>query len=286
MATFEALENRVKLIVDTTGYRTPINIRKLLHESENEWIKRTFCTQKYIEYYIAATDYEYDDDDPTNIAFVKGSGTTKDTITDANSGFSDDGFAAEQEITVSGSTSNDGTYTIYSVAAATITLKSIGRLTSESGVADMTIEADIDPNMLLLPTDFVKEYKVEYGNYVLQPLHKDGYANLYTASSIIGDSQPYNYWIEGDYLHIEPRPSDPDTLRLWYHYYQTDDTSTSTIIPSIDEYKIVNHTIGLLYDMDQKPELANLYYSRFENDVMEGRYKYALRQHKQWRISR
>jgi len=254
MATFEALENRVKLIVDTTGYRTPINIRKLLHESENEWIKRTFCTQKYIEYYIAATDYEYDDDDPTNIAFVKGSGTTKDTITDANSGFSDDGFAAEQEITVSGSTSNDGTYTIYSVAAATITLKSIGRLTSESGVADMTIEADIDPNMLLLPTDFVKEYKVEYGNYVLQPLHKDGYANLYTASSIIGDSQPYNYWIEG--------------------------------IPSIDEYKIVNHTIGLLYDMDQKPELANLYYSRFENDVMEGRYKYALRQHKQWRISR
>ena len=47
---------------------------------------------------------------------------TPDTITDSDSGFVTAGFKAGDIVTVSGSTSNDGDYTIVSVVAGTITL--------------------------------------------------------------------------------------------------------------------------------------------------------------------
>jgi len=57
--------------------------------------------------------------------------TTKDTITDSGSGFLVGGFQEGDLITISGSTSNDGTYEIYSVRAGTITLTKSGILTTE-----------------------------------------------------------------------------------------------------------------------------------------------------------
>ncbi len=57
----------------------------------------------------------------TTIAFVEG-GASADTITDSGSGFVTAGFYAGQEIVISGSASNDGTYTIDTVVAGTITL--------------------------------------------------------------------------------------------------------------------------------------------------------------------
>lgn len=62
-----------------------------------------------------------------------------DTITDADSNFINDGFAAGQVITVSGSTSNDGTYTIDTVDAGTITLIATDTLTAEGVGATVTI---------------------------------------------------------------------------------------------------------------------------------------------------
>ena len=59
-----------------------------------------------------------------------------DTITDTGSGFGI--FNVGMEITVSGSTSNDGTYTIVSVVAGTITLAT-GTLTAESAGANVTV---------------------------------------------------------------------------------------------------------------------------------------------------
>jgi len=283
LATFAELEARVKFVVDTTGFRTPINIRKLLHESENEYIKRTFCTQNYIEYYVESPDIEFDGT-MTNIAFVKGTGSTKDTITDSDSGFVTDGFAAGQILTVDDSTSVDEDYEIYSVAAATITLKSIGRLTSEAGIAGMTIVADTIPNMVSLPSDFYKEYKVEFGDYILKPLNKSRY-DLTTSTQLESDSTPYHYWIEGDYLHIKLRPAAADTLRIWYHYYNTDDTSASPVMPTIDQLKIVDHTLAMLYEMDQKHDIAAYYYNKFNATCEEGRYKYYQKWLKQHRIS-
>ena len=78
----------------------------------------------------------------TTLEFVPGSGTTRDTILDSDSGFVTDGFLAGMRISVTGSTTaaNDGSYEIYSVAAGTITLTGIGELdTNEDGSAASAI---------------------------------------------------------------------------------------------------------------------------------------------------
>ncbi len=70
----------------------------------------------------------------TTIAF---NDANPDTITDSGNGFGV--FTAGMIITVSGSTSNDGTYTIASVTAGTITLVDGDTLTTESAGANVTV---------------------------------------------------------------------------------------------------------------------------------------------------
>lgn len=79
---------------------------------------------------MTATTISFSDADP-------------DTIADSGSGFVTAGFRAGQTITVSGSTSNDGTYTIASVVAGTITLDSGDSLTTESAGDSVTITAAV-----------------------------------------------------------------------------------------------------------------------------------------------
>ena len=73
------------------------------------------------------------------IAFVDG-GAGADTITDSGTGFVTAGFKAADIITVSGSTSNDGNYTIVTVAAGTLTLAT-GVLTAEIAGDNVTVFA-------------------------------------------------------------------------------------------------------------------------------------------------
>lgn len=89
--------------------------------------------------YLEMFDYIDFDGTATNLRFVAGSGTTRDTITDSDSGLVTDGFLAGMQVVVYGSTSNDGTYEIYSIAAGTMTLTTIGGLTSEVGKSGMTV---------------------------------------------------------------------------------------------------------------------------------------------------
>lgn len=63
-----------------------------------------------------------------------------DTIDDSASGFLKAGFKAGDVITVSGSTSNDNTYTIATVTAGTITLIAADTLTTEVAGDTVTIE--------------------------------------------------------------------------------------------------------------------------------------------------
>ncbi len=69
----------------------------------------------------------------TTIAFVEG-GASRDTITDSANGFITAGFEVGQEIVVTGSVSNNGTYTIHDVSAGTITLIAANDLTNESSI--------------------------------------------------------------------------------------------------------------------------------------------------------
>ena len=64
-----------------------------------------------------------------------------DTITDSASGFLTAGFQAGDQITVSGSASNDGSYVIGSVTAGTITLLARNDLTTEAAGATVKIVA-------------------------------------------------------------------------------------------------------------------------------------------------
>jgi len=64
-----------------------------------------------------------------------------DTITDSGNGFLVAGFQAGDQITVSGSASNDGTYTVATVVAGTITLLAREDLTTEAAGATVTLTA-------------------------------------------------------------------------------------------------------------------------------------------------
>lgn len=284
MATFADLEKRVKFSVDTSGSKMPVNIQKILHESENEFIRKTLCTMTQLDRQLEASTVTYDDT-KTKIAFVKGSGSTKDTITDSSSGFVTDGFLAGMQITVDDSTSNDGIYTLYSVATGTLTLTSIGQLTSEAGVTGMTIKADQIPYLVALPSDFVKEFRLEYRGIVLEPLNINADAEITRSTGLIQTGTPYFYWIEGTNIQIIPKPLQEGLLRLWYTYYNTDDTTTSPIIPTSEHYKLTNHTLGVIYEMDQKHNIADRYFANFERSCQSTRLIYAQRRHKQRRIA-
>lgn len=68
-----------------------------------------------------------------------GSGT-RDTITDTESGFVDAGFEAGDIISVSGTSNNDGDYTIHSVTANTITLELAEELSKETTTSSVVIK--------------------------------------------------------------------------------------------------------------------------------------------------
>ena len=74
------------------------------------------------------------------IAFVDND-PLADTITDSGSGFLVAGFQAGDQITVSGSASNDGSYTIATVVAGTITLLKKDSLTNEGASVTVKIVA-------------------------------------------------------------------------------------------------------------------------------------------------
>jgi len=72
----------------------------------------------------------------TTIAFAD---TNPDTITRVGGSFVTDGFAIGDQIYVSGSTSNDGYYTLAAVAPLTLTLVNADALTNEAAGASVTI---------------------------------------------------------------------------------------------------------------------------------------------------
>ncbi len=84
------------------------------------------------------------------IAFVD---SNPDTITDSGSGFLTAGFKSGDSITVSGSTSNNSTFTIATVIAGTITLVSGDNLTAETAGASVTITASTASKVVRLKSD-------------------------------------------------------------------------------------------------------------------------------------
>ena len=83
----------------------------------------------------------------TTIAFVENDAAA-DTITDSANGFLIAGFQAGDQITVSSTSAlNDGTYTIGSVVAGTITLLSRNDITTETAAAAGTVKIVASKNV-------------------------------------------------------------------------------------------------------------------------------------------
>jgi len=90
----------------------------------------------YSRGWINAITIAFNDNDPD-----------ADTITDSGTGFVTAGFTATDKITVAGSDSNDGTYTLGNVAAGVLTLDEADELTNEEAGDDITIVNAIPGNL-------------------------------------------------------------------------------------------------------------------------------------------
>jgi len=142
--------------------------------------------------------------------------TTK-TITDGGSGFVTGGFNVGDEITVTGSTSNDGTYTVSAASAGSLTVSEA--LQDEGAGATITI-VNQGPNNVPLPTDYMRELYACYNQTISRKIAI--YPNHRTMFSFF--PQPDQ---GGDILHIAAQgrsrlyyqhiPSAPQTLDLYYY---------------------------------------------------------------------
>ena len=85
---------------------------------------------------------EYEPVDGTVINFVDGGGLD-DTITDDTASFLSEGFVAGEDVVITGSTSNDGTYSPTIVTASTMTFATGTLVATEEGINGVTFTSTI-----------------------------------------------------------------------------------------------------------------------------------------------
>jgi len=99
---------------------------------------------------ISDTEIEYDDDG-SYLSFNKGVGVNASTITCSTGDFIADGFKNGSKVAVSGSTSNDGIYTIFLISATSMILKEQLTATENgvTGTTTLTVAPLLDENLNL-----------------------------------------------------------------------------------------------------------------------------------------
>ncbi len=143
----------------------------------------------------------------TTLAFVD---SDPDTITDSGDGFVAAGFVAGQVITVSGSTSNDGTYTIATVAVGTLTLEANDSLTAEAAGDDVTITStfrDVTTALGAAGTD-VELFGADNDVLLMASAVKWDETNIILDTEANRNIRPDFYFIEDDGDWIEFNPAD------------------------------------------------------------------------------
>lgn len=123
------------------------------------------------------------------------------TIVDSGSAFITNQFRAGMTIKLSGSTADDGNYTIESVAAGTLTLDAGETMTGEDAGNSITI-TELNP--------FYQIYKIERNTTdrspreieIINPLEHQFYMNVGET-----EASPSACWFEGDTLYFKKTPS-------------------------------------------------------------------------------
>jgi len=212
--TFLEMTNRVlrrlaqKDIVNTAeASGIALIVTNFLNEGQNvlynldNWVElyqqRMFKTVTY-----AASTIAFADSDP-------------DTITDSASGMGD--FSAGMEVLVSGSTSNDGIYTIETAAAGTLTLQTADSLTVEAAGESVTISAITYP----VASNFGRNISLtdESNNLVLTEFAARRFSEADPDGTTT--SNPTHFAIQGDTYRLYPIPAGTYNMRDRYYAQPT-----------------------------------------------------------------
>jgi hypothetical protein len=189
--------------------------QNLLYTEDVEWYSLYKTRQFDTVLYTAAT-----------IAF---NDANPDTITDSANGFGS--FASGMQVLVSGSTSNDGTYTVQTAAAGTLTLQSADNLTAEAAGESVTVTAI----NYAVPSDWARTFAL---------MDVDNSTFLVPDDSVSFDeidpdqsrtANPTHYALNADFIRLYPIPASTYTLRERYYALPTAfTTNTDTSLLPIE----------------------------------------------------
>lgn len=135
-----------------------------------------------------------------------------DTLTDSANGFGS--FESGMQILVSGSSSNDGAYTVDTAAAGTLTLQSADNLTAEAAGESVTILAVTYP----VPTDWARTISMldTTNDTKLKEVDQIDIDEIDSDMSETGT--PSHYALNGDYYRFYRIPT--ATLKMRERYYR------------------------------------------------------------------
>jgi hypothetical protein len=219
--------------------------QNLIYAEELEWYS-LYKTRKWSTVtYQAAT-----------IAF---NNANPDTITDSANGFGS--FASGQQVLVSGSDSNDGTYTVQTAAAGTLTLQSADNLTAEAAGETVTITAIT----YAVPSDWARTYALldTTNDTFLTP------DDTVTFDEVDPDSSetatPTHYGLDADYIRIYPIPAGTYSLRERYYALPTAFTANTdtSLLPIETENCLIywawSQELGYLNKFDESDRIMGSY---------------------------
>jgi len=271
MSTFAELDDEVALIGDPDN-KNPNVVLQYLRRIENDFIERTQCTEQIVTIDTEG-DYTF------NIAAVS---MVNDTFSIA--GNHSDIFTEDRSLTVANSTGNDGTYTISSsIYTAPNTVISVSDAVQDA-TADGTLTLD-PQSTYALPNDFVKELRIEWNGVRIYPIATASPASIHRKDGISEyTGTPQNYWIEEGEIRLLLKPSSHGIIKIWYVYSNTDNSSTSPIIPSAEQRKLINGAIAKMLEFNKEENRASYYRKLYEDDIEETYWKYKNRHSKQTHV--
>jgi hypothetical protein len=197
-------------------------VKRLLNRAYNDFVKRTRAIKDYVDITSVAEQVNYTSGNGITAATIAFVDSDPDTITDTGSGFVTAGFQSGQQIMVEGSSSNDGTYTIDTVAAGTITLISDDSVTAEEATATITITPKLSFIYEPYEIRLIKSDDDDNG-YLLKPF-PGGHGNL--PRVLTYSATPEHFWTLGSGAQGEFEfgtypilNDDDDTIRIYAFMY-------------------------------------------------------------------
>jgi hypothetical protein len=135
-----------------------------------------------------------------------------------------------------------------------------------------------------LPSDFVREFRIEWNGIPLDKAHIREQSQIYDSALNNITGTPTRYWIENGYIRLIPMPSSHGYLTRWYAIYNTDTDSLSPIIPDLEQKYLCDYVIADYFEGEDFNK-QNFYWSRYRMNCHNSYVFYRARRAKQKRIA-